>query len=114
MKKSINYKDAPRVNLSAKYNESHLKKWRDYAKDMELGEFVTIEDVQDFAEVLLGEKKVSVNNYLSTVLTFHIENGTMIESPFFERRYGKIRERVRKMVRDCDPEQADPFLLEDE
>ena len=78
MSKNINYKNAKRVKLSVNYNNTHLNKWNKYASDMEINNRkVTIDDLVDFGEVLLGEGLTSVNNYLSTVVNYHIDNENM-------------------------------------
>ena len=51
---------------------------------------VTIDDLVDFGEVLLGEGLTSVNNYLSTVVNYHIDNENMESCQFFERRYADL------------------------
>ena len=112
--KNKDYKCAKRIKLSTDYNLSHIKKWQDYVSSMEIGHRkFTIADLQDFAEVLLGEEKISVNNYLSTVVNYLVEDDKIVGDPFFERKYGKIRSNVKKLVNHLDPTKADPILLDD-
>jgi len=111
---SKDYKNAKRVKLATNYNQSHINKWDEYRNSMGiLNRKTTLEDLADFAEVLLGENKVSTNNYLSTIVNYEIDEERMEECSFFERRYSKIRNKVKKIVADSDPEQAAVFALSD-
>jgi len=98
MSKSNHYRNAKRVKLAPSYNVSHLNKWQSYAEEMGCSNRATINDVTDFAEVLLGEGKVSVNNYLSTVVNWLVDNDKIVADPFFERKYGRIRHNVKNLL----------------
>ena len=92
------YKNAKRVRLATNYNQSHINKWVEYRNSMGiLNRKTTLEDLVDFAEILLGEEKVSTNNYLNTIVNYEIDNETIEECAFFERRYSKIRNKVKKL-----------------
>ena len=90
----MNYQSAPRVRLERNFNQSHLKRWQKYKNDMSILGGVTLGDVADFAECLLGDGLSSVGNYLSTVVQFEIHVKGMIEEPFWERRYSTVRSDV--------------------
>ncbi len=94
---SGSYVSAKRRKIEPKYNASHLKRWTAYKSDMGVGK-ASVDHLVDFAECLLGEDISSSNNYLSTVVTYEVDSGNMVEDVFFERRYGKLRDRIRAIV----------------
>ncbi len=91
------YDNAKRRKIEVNYNASHLKRWKEYKSDMGVSR-VRVQDIADYAECLLGEGFSSCNNYLSTVVTYEIDCDNVVADIFFERKYSKLRDRIRAIV----------------